>query len=142
MTTDSTLQQRIGVGVLLFSDGKLLLGKRSGSHGAGTWGLPGGHLEPGEEVSDCAIRETQEETGLIVSDIRHVDFTNDLFEADKKQYITLFVEAKSFTGTVKRLEPEQCKEWRWFSASELPDTLFKPLQTLFDQGYRFSANTE
>lgn len=35
-------QPRIGVGVLIFRDGKLLLGKRKGSHGAGHWSAPGG----------------------------------------------------------------------------------------------------
>ncbi len=48
------MQQLIGVGVIIKNDGKILLGKRIGSHGAGTWGLPGGHLEPGEEVEVCS----------------------------------------------------------------------------------------
>lgn len=39
---------RVGVGVLIFRNGLLLLGKRSGSHGAGDWSAPGGHLEYGE----------------------------------------------------------------------------------------------
>lgn len=42
---------RIGVGVLIFRDGKLLLGKRRGSHGAGDWSAPGGHLEFGKPHS-------------------------------------------------------------------------------------------
>ena len=74
------MQQLIGVGVLLVARDEILLGKRSGSHGAGTWALPGGHLESGELIAACAVRETFEETGIKVTEIRNVDFTNNLFE--------------------------------------------------------------
>ena len=106
------MQQLIGVGVLLVARDEILLGKRSGSHGAGTWALPGGHLESGELIAACAVRETFEETGIKVTEIRNVDFTNHLFEEEGRQYITLFVEAVSFSGTARVLEPQKCEQWR------------------------------
>lgn len=130
------MEQLIGVGVLITQDERLLLGKRVGSHGAGSWALPGGHLDSGESISVCAIRETAEETGLVIDETRNIDFTNDVFEKEGMQYITLFVEAISFTGVPEVLESDKCEEWRWFSRNEIPDKLFKPLQSLFDQGYR------
>lgn len=54
----------LGVGVLVIENGRVLLGKRKGSHGAGTWSAPGGHLEYGESIENCAEREVLEETGL------------------------------------------------------------------------------
>jgi ADP-ribose pyrophosphatase YjhB (NUDIX family) len=65
-TKDRVLRPQVGVGVIVLREGKVLLGRRRGSHGAGTWALPGGHLEFGESVEDCALRETEEETGLAV----------------------------------------------------------------------------
>lgn len=45
-------------------DGKILLLKRRGGIGDGIWYLPGGIVEPGEDPSDSAARETFEESGL------------------------------------------------------------------------------
>src|SRR5262245_12754349 len=49
---------------VLDDDGRLLLQQR-GDRG-GPWGLPGGAMEVGETVAECAVRETLEETGLLV----------------------------------------------------------------------------
>ena len=43
---------------------QLLLIKRGGHPFKGMWALPGGFLQPDETVEDCALRETQEETGV------------------------------------------------------------------------------
>ena len=43
---------RVGVGVILLNpQGKILLGKRKGSH-APYWSIPGGHLEHGESFEE------------------------------------------------------------------------------------------
>ena len=43
---------------------KILIGMRTGSHGANTIALPGGHLEMFETFEDCAMREIKEECNL------------------------------------------------------------------------------
>ena len=47
---------RVGLGVFVKKEGKVLVGERKGSHGAGTWALPGGHLEGGESFEECCKR--------------------------------------------------------------------------------------
>jgi len=126
----------VGVGVLILRNQHVLLGKRKGSHGSSTWGLPGGHLEPGESVEDCAIRETLEETGLSIACSARAGFASDVFENEQKHYITLFVEAKDQGGDAKIMEPEKCETWQWFALNQLPEPLFAPLRSFLDQGYR------
>ena len=125
----------VGVGVVIRRDGRVLLGKRRGSHGAATWGLPGGHLDPGETIEECARRETAEETGLQITRTVNIGFTNDIFEAEKKHYVTLFVEAVDPGGAPQILEPDKCESWKWFSPDQLPEDLFIPFQSFVSQGH-------
>ena len=55
----------VGVGgVVLGTDGRVLLARRSKEPGRGLWSFPGGRLEWGESLFDAARREVEEETGL------------------------------------------------------------------------------
>lgn len=130
---------RIGVGVLVIDKGRVLLGKRKGSHGAGTWSAPGGHLEFGESIEDCARREVREETGLEITDIRFGPFTNNIFTAEQKHYVTIFVLASPAAGELKNIEPDKCEGWEWFESTQLPEPLFPPLASLRQQGFFLSA---
>jgi hypothetical protein len=58
---------KVGMAVLVWHGNQVLLLKRAGSHGAGTWAPPGGHLTQGEDFEEGAIREVREETGVTVT---------------------------------------------------------------------------
>jgi len=120
----------VGLGVLVMNDGKILLGKRKGSHGADEWCFPGGHLEFGESFEECAVREVCEETGLKVQNPRFFCISNDLNEIESyaKHYITLFMQVEYINGEPRVMEPEKCIQWGWFAFDSLPDKLFGPTQ--------------
>ncbi|MCB1180269.1 MAG: NUDIX domain-containing protein [Leptospiraceae bacterium] len=124
---------RVGVSVFIKRENKILLGKRIGSHGAETWACPGGHIEFGETPIDTLKREVEEETGLSISNIQKLNFTNDIFTKENKHYITLFYTAESKTGEPQILEPHKCKEWKWFLPNDLPDPLFLPIENLLKE---------
>ncbi|TKY84730.1 hypothetical protein EX895_005810 [Sporisorium graminicola] len=83
--SDATVIPRVGVGVFVINEkGHVLIGKRTGSHGAGTLALPGGHLELHESFSDCAAREVFEETGLVLEP-PHIQPQSELFSPSPPQ---------------------------------------------------------
>lgn len=126
---------KVGVGVIIFKDGKILLGKRKNAHGDGTWSFPGGHLEFQESWEECAARETKEEAGIIIKNIRFGTATNDIFQAEEKHYVTLYMLSDYESGTVKVMEPETCEKWEWFQWDKLPQPLFIPVQNLLKNGF-------
>lgn len=121
---------KVGIGVIVLKNSKILLGKRKNSHGDSTWSFPGGHLEFGESWEDCAKRETKEETNLNIKNIRFFAVTNDIFENESKHYITIFMLADYDTGELKLLEKEKCEKWEWFDLKNLPSPLFLPIENL------------
>lgn len=120
---------KVGIGVIVIKENLVLIGKRKGSHGAGEWAFPGGHLEFGETPEMCAYRELLEETGLEAKTIHPGPWTNDLFE-DSKHYITLFMFVTEFSGTPQVLEPHKSANWEWFDWDNLPHPLFASIRTL------------
>ncbi len=127
---------RIGVGVFVFKEGKVLLGKRKGAHGIGDWAPPGGHLEFGESIEDCAKRELYEETGLHALLVETGSWSNDVIDGNK-HYITFFAVVNQFEGEPELLEPHKCEGWEWFSLDALPRPLFLPANAFFS-GYQCS----
>lgn len=123
----------VGVGVLIVRDGCLLLGQRLGDHGPGTWAPPGGHLDFGETPATCAARETLEETGLEVFDIRPGPWVSNLFLDEGRHAVTLFVRATAPTGEPALREPDKCAGWHWVPLDALPSPLFAPLATLLTE---------
>lgn len=114
-----TLQQ----GVL-----KFLLGQRSleNEHGPGVWALPGGMLEPGESIDQCALREVKEETGLDVDIEPPADQRDEFMDCvvgvshhfPRSNHITTWAVTYCMDGDPKVMEPTKCLEWRWVTPSE------------------------
>ena len=134
---------RVGVGCILLSpqhEAKLLIGERQGSHGAGKWALPGGHLEQNESWQECAEKEVLEECGIRIRTTRwemlHV--SNDPMPEEDRHYVTIFMYAflvsKEDEGIVN-LESEKCKGWEWVRLEDVQDKpTFAPLQHFIETG--------
>jgi 8-oxo-dGTP diphosphatase len=111
--------QALGVGVIVVRGDEVLFGFRRSPHGADTWSVPGGHLESGETVETCALRELFEETGLDASDPRVVAETDDRFPTGMC-YRTIFVQVGWTRGEPVVREPEACAQWGWFRWDDPP----------------------
>jgi 8-oxo-dGTP diphosphatase len=54
------------VGAVVVHLGRLLVVRRGNDPGKGLWSVPGGRVEPGENLAQACAREVLEETGLTV----------------------------------------------------------------------------
>jgi 8-oxo-dGTP diphosphatase len=121
---------RVGVSVIIKNGDRILLVKRTKKPWAGSWKAPGGHMEFGESPEETAAREVQEETGVTISEMKFRTMTNDIFEEDKRHYVTIWMEAKYVSGEPRLDAPEEETEIRWFTWDSLPEPLYLPLQNL------------
>lgn len=117
-------EPRVGVGIMILKEGKVLLGKRRGSHGAGEYAFPGGHLDYMESFRACAIRETQEECGIEIKNIQF-QFLANLKKYAPKHYVHIGLIAEWKSGTPKVLEKEKCEFWDWYELAKLPRPMFE-----------------
>lgn len=121
---------QVGVGVIITKGDQVLLMKRKGSHGDGTWSTTGGHLEFGESLEECALREVREEVAVTITDITFRAITNDLFETEGKHYITIWMEGRYVSGEPVMQAVNEMSAVSWFSWNALPEPLFLPLEHL------------
>lgn len=120
----STQQPLVGVGVMIFKDGKILMGKRKNAHGEGEYAFPGGHLEHLESFEQGVRRETMEECGIEIDQIRfQLVFNTYLFAP--KHYIGVGFTAQWIHGEAQVCEPDKCESWEWYSLDALPSPLFE-----------------
>lgn len=122
---------KVGIGIIVINEGKkILLGKRKNAHGDGSWGIPGGNLEFGETVRNCASRELLEETGLIAEVVVEGPWKEIFFIQENKHYLNIFTIVPQFSGTVQNKELEKTENWEWFDAHILPSPLFEPIKKI------------
>lgn len=113
---------KVGANVFVVRDKKLLLGLRKNVFGDGFWGLPGGHLEMNEAMTDAAARELEEETGLSAEKFTFTNLVND--HQREGHHIQIGFIAENVKGEPEIKEPDRCEKWQWFPLDELPENLF------------------
>jgi 8-oxo-dGTP pyrophosphatase MutT (NUDIX family) len=118
----------IDVHVLLVRDDQVLLTRRRDANPVfdGRWHLPSGKLDASESVLDAAVREAEEEVGVLVApeDLRHVH-TLHVNGSGPEPRLGLFFEAKRWSGEPVNGEPEKCSDVRWFGLDALPSGLIE-----------------
>lgn len=122
---------KVGVGVMVFKDGKVLLGKRKGSHGEGEYSFPGGHFEYMESFEGCAKRETAEEAGMEIENVRF-QFLSNLKQYQPRHYVHIGLLADWKSGEPQLKEVDKCEGWDWYDLNNLPSPVFEPVQTAID----------
>jgi 8-oxo-dGTP pyrophosphatase MutT (NUDIX family) len=118
-------QIKTGVGVIVRgTDGRILLEKRSD---CGMWGLLGGRIEPGESVTQAAVREVLEESGFQIEVTHLVGVyshpTGRILvypdNGDIRQLIDIVVEARIVGGSLRLSHESECIDF--FAPDRLPE---------------------
>lgn len=118
---------RPGVAIIIFNkQNQVLLQKRADVK---LWGIPSGHVEPGETVTDAAIREVLEETGLQVKILRLIGVysepSSQIFhypDGRITHFVTCCFQAEVVGGKLTVCSPETL-DLRYFPCDRLPSDI-------------------
>ncbi len=102
--------------VMLEQAGKLLLVQEAAAAIYGRWNQPAGHLDPGETLLECAVREAREESGYVV-ELTALQAIYNETTADR-QRINFCFHARPI-GEAEPVDPAEILATRWFTAEEL-----------------------
>ena len=94
--------------VALVREGKVLLIKRAYAPYQHLWTLPGGRIEPGETIEQCAIREIKEEVGLTIRNPRPVMVQT--LGQDQAFRLAVFV-TRDFSGLLRASDEVADHQW-------------------------------
>jgi ADP-ribose pyrophosphatase YjhB (NUDIX family) len=107
------LNPKVVAGTIPEQDGRVLLTRRSINPGRGLWTFPGGFVDFGESVTDAAVRETFEETGLKVE----LTGLHNVYSYPAAPVIVIY-RASVVGGTLTTCDENDCLEW--VAADDIP----------------------
>ncbi|MFJ6483956.1 NUDIX hydrolase [Streptomyces sp. NPDC091682] len=113
--------------VVVDEDGRVLLQRRTDN---GMWALPGGKMDLGESIGECAIRETFEETGVTVEITGIVGtYTNPghvfaYSDGEVRQEFSICLLARPTGGTLRT--SDESFEVAWFAQDAIDDLPMVP----------------
>lgn len=114
--------------ILIDGEGRLLLQQRTDN---GLWGLPGGSMEPGEEIKEVARRELFEEVGLEAKGLEFFDIFSgtDLYyrypNGDEVYNVVAAYICKEYSGTI-RGDGDEVQDIQFFELDKIPDQISPP----------------
>ena len=98
------------VSVLVVHEGNVLLGRRTGTPGAGKWALSSGYIEYDEDFLTAARREVKEETGLDVH-LQAVIHVESAFLSPQYHFLTIYLLAEVVGGRLVAGDDFTAVQW-------------------------------
>jgi len=122
---------------MIFKEGKVLIGKRrkTTSHGVGEYSFTGGHMEFNESFEKSIKRETMEESGINIKNIRFSCIVNIAMY----NVVLIGLIADWEKGEPRSLPEENIGGWEWYDLGNFPSPLFYPTEILIDS-YKTGRN--
>ena len=109
--------------LILIGDQKILLGRRINTgYEDGKYGLPAGHIEEHETLTQGTAREIKEEIGITVSP-KDLVLSHVMHRNANDERMEFFFIARRWQGEIKNAEPEKCDDLKWFPLTALPKNI-------------------
>jgi len=126
--------KKLGAAAVICDDyGRVLMVKHS--YGMLNWELPGGAADTGESISDTAVREVLEETGLLVVAER---LTGIYYAKENDSHHFVFVCIQSDEGQIPRSVSTETTDCAFFAVDALPrpisDFTLRRIQDALESG--------
>lgn len=105
--------------ILIHDEQILLMRRKNTGFEDGNYGLPSGHLEDNETLTQGLVREAKEEIGIVIKpgDLQLVEVIHRKHEDIRLDF---FFIAKIYSGNPTNCEPQKCDDLRWFPINKLP----------------------
>ncbi|MEV6500860.1 NUDIX domain-containing protein [Streptomyces prunicolor] len=123
----------------------LLQRSQNAKFAQGMWDLPVGKNEPGEPVTETAVRELYEETGLTVKpeSLKVAHFVHSAWGVEAPNgFLTVVFSAHEWTGEPENREPRKHAQVGWVDTDAIPeafvDTTASALHCYLDSGPQVS----
>ena len=112
----------VGIGAIIIEGDRVVLVKRAHPPIQGQWSIPGGVLEVGEMVREAAVRESREETGLIVEPGELLGVYDRILRDPEQrvQYHYVLIDFLCCAVGGELLAASDAAEVRWFTSEALP----------------------
>lgn len=120
--------------IILDNNGRILLHHRVDND---AWGLPGGAMEIGESLEETAIREANEEVGLICKNLKIFN----IYSGEKLYYkypdgnevynVTATYICKDFSGQIV-VDQTEGKDAKFFTVNNIPEKISAPVRVIID----------
>jgi 8-oxo-dGTP diphosphatase len=129
--SDLSKDTQLCVGVMIWKDDKILLGKRCGKHAPGEYSFPGGRIEYMESFENAIKRETKEEAGVKIKNLKFLNVANINRYSYRHDIVISFVADWESIDPITNPE-ERIGEWDWYPIEDLPSPIFYPTQIMID----------
>lgn len=116
---------------------KVLLIQRGNEPYKGCWAFPGGFMDMDETTEECAIRELEEETGLVVGHVQQIGAYSKVDRAPRGRTITV-AHLALIDSPVPIKGQDDAASAQWFPLSTLPPLAFDHAEIMRDAVERLS----
>lgn len=125
MITQNAILPRLGIGAVITNEqNEILLVLRNRNPEKDTWSIPGGKVDPYENLETCVIREIKEEVNLEVEVRGLLCMAETIRPESGEHWVSVIYEVNIKSGEARNMEPDGAiADMRWFNLDQLPANL-------------------